>query len=401
MSVEPKFSDSESDSESELKKDSYYSLIDEYRNYSTKQLKQMIEIGKSVLVNTEITLNSPLTQKIDNLIGTYDNIQQDIKCITNNSSKKGTIGENIIYNHLRCILPTQCIKIVSKGNYQADIHIKFRERLIIIDTKFYAKPVPSEEIVKLKRDANTTKCSMAFLISLTSNISTIEDPVQMERIGDQIFVYISNTDIDQIIGIFMGLLNYNDLLRNVIENTESPSDMKKLVQQMNMTINTINRSISNYNIISNHILNLEKNIKDLSSDFIKCQETMACDINEMYKSIQTDCIFKDEFIEFEDKTDQEKIEFYFGSYIYTSITKTYRLLMIRIGNFLNDKGFDIKITQNDKFYEINVYKNDKLICKSETKNTKQYKCFIIFNDKKIQLLSTKIDDIFQEFQGHV
>jgi len=382
----------------DVKDRNYIEFIKKYKQYSIEQLERMIEIGKNVIASTEITLNNPLTKKLDDLLDTNIEINNTLQCITNNSVKKGAMGENIIYNHLRCILPTHCVKMVSKNKNQADIHIRFRGRLIIIDTKCYKQSVPSEEIEKLKKDALTTKCSMAFLISLTSDISTIEESIQMEKIGDQSFVYMSNIEIDKTIGLLLGLINYNDLIRNIIEDSENKKtpEVREMTKIINNVITGVNKSVNNYNIINKHISNLEKGINDMSKDFNKCQETLANDIKLFNESIQDYCIVKDVYKKFDNMSDEEKVEFYYGSYIYTSLTKTYRMLLIRIGNYICDNNFDIKIEKNDDCFELNIYKNGKFICKTETKNTNQFKCHFIFNDQKIQLLSTKIDLIFDE-----
>lgn len=399
--IEPVISDaSDSEMEIETSKDPYTAYFNTLRNYPIEQLKQMFEIGKNVIASTKISLNDPLSEKLDNLLDTSQNINNGIQCLMNNSSKKGKMGENMIYNHLRCILPAYCVELISKTKNQADIHVKFRERLIIIDTKLYDKPVPSCEIDKLKKDAKETNCSMAFLISLTSGIQTIEETIQMERVGDQTFVYISNMDSDQIISIFMGLINYNDLIRNLIENNNVPSNVQIIVQQMNLMIDTVQRSVANYNKLAYHVDKIDKNLKELSNDYIKCQEMLTSDINNIYQSVQQYSILGGVHTEFKNKTDQEKREFYYGNYIHNSMPKSYRLLMIHIGNYLYDNNFDVKIIQNGKFYDLNIYKNGNLICKSETKKQKKFKCMFVFDKTKFQLLSTKLEQIMSEFKKH-
>jgi len=381
----------------------YIRLFEKYSEYSVDHLERMIEIGKNVLSSTEITVNNPIIQKIDEIVDVNTQIQNELQIICNNSSKKGKVGENIVYSYLSYIFPKHCLKLASKSKNQADIHINFRERLIILDVKNYNTPIPHDEILKLKRDADTTKCSIAFLISLTSKISTIEESISIEKQNDQIFVYISNIDINNIIDLIMSIIKYNDVYMNYIDEMKmkEPIDNVNVSLNINTFLTEINTAMIGYNDFSKHILNLGDTLKEMTNGYLKCQEVLKKCICNFTNSMKKYNIINIEYKEFDTMNDEEKVKFYYGTYIFTSISKYYRLLFMKIGNYLYDTTFELKVLKNEDIYELNIFKNNKMICKTDTKlNDNRFKYLYIFSNKKrYQLLSTTVDQIIDEFKN--
>ncbi len=153
--------------------------------------------------NNNSNINDKLEKYLENIdinISNNSKIINDINNIfTNNSCKKGEMGENMIETLLNKEFSDYEILNMSKEPHKGDFHIiKSNKPKILLELKNYSLNVPKREIIKFIDDIKTNNMS-GILVSLNSGIST-KSNFSFEIINKNIIIYIHNFnfDIDKI-----------------------------------------------------------------------------------------------------------------------------------------------------------------------------------------------------------
>jgi len=140
----------------------YSSSLDE--KFSNTLLNSQ-NLMNSLITSTEKRLDSRLSELKD--ISSGNNSVQDNLCSNinellrkmENSSAKGKISENILFNVLHPLYPTAQIESVGTTKETGDIIMKRRDKpTIIFENKNYNKNVSQDEVTKFLRDIETQNC---------------------------------------------------------------------------------------------------------------------------------------------------------------------------------------------------------------------------------------------------
>ena len=124
----------------------------------------------SIISSTEQRLDGRLSE-IKNISST-NNSTQDILCTNindllkkmENSSSKGKISENLLFNVLHSLYPTAQIEFVGTTKETGDIILKRRDKpIILFENKNYDRNVGQEEVKKFLRDIENKNCSGIML----------------------------------------------------------------------------------------------------------------------------------------------------------------------------------------------------------------------------------------------
>jgi len=152
-----------------------------YENQNTNNLSKQFETLK-LSINEELIkqqqLHCNLTKLLENM---------------GNSSIKGRISENTVFNILLDLSPTAEIEYVGSESGKGDILFKrINKPVIMIENKDYSRNVNTSEIDKFKRDAENLNCS-AILLSQRHGIVEKEN-YQIEIVNSNIYIYVHNVE---------------------------------------------------------------------------------------------------------------------------------------------------------------------------------------------------------------
>tara|TARA_B100000242_G_scaffold238032_1_gene177939 strand:- start:880 stop:2202 length:1323 start_codon:yes stop_codon:yes gene_type:complete len=113
------------------------------------------------------------------------------------SSTKGAVSENMLYDLLNSILPTDEIIDCTGQTASGDFMVNRRDTTLprfIVENKDYTRKANTAEVAKFERDIQEQKCHGIFL-SQSSDI-TFKDPYQVDLIDGFIHVYVPNVNFD-------------------------------------------------------------------------------------------------------------------------------------------------------------------------------------------------------------
>lgn len=152
-----------------------------YENKSNDLLTKQFEILK-ISINEELIKQKEIQGSLSKLLENMGN-----------SSAKGRISENTVYNILLELNPTAEIEYVGTDTGKGDILFRrFNKPHIMIENKDYSRNVNKVEIDKFKRDAENLNCS-AILLSQRHGIVEKEN-YQIDIINNNVYIYIHNVE---------------------------------------------------------------------------------------------------------------------------------------------------------------------------------------------------------------
>lgn len=260
-----------------------------YYNYHTDSIKSDIQ-----KINTEI-------QKIDldNKINKFSQIMEDLFAISQNSSKKGKLTENLIYNFLRSRFKDYAIEETRNIAHRGDgiIFIPSGKTTIkaLLEIKNYAKCVDNDEINKLIYDMKYNEIKYSVFISMKSAFVgkkqfCIDQFIHNNEAYTIIFVPNVNDEISKIESSVL-------LLEKIIEIDRK---MKKNFKTLGLTwIKDINRELkeldtiyTDYISMKQKYLKMESNIKTSLDDFYlslrNYENELKGKINKIWKNINSE-----------------------------------------------------------------------------------------------------------------
>ena len=213
------------------------------------------DINKSV--NELIILNNKneeLNTKVDTILNKF-----------NNSSSKGNMSEQVIFNLMKTIYSTTHLKYVGNIKENGDILLdRPNKTKIIIENKDYAEPVDQKEVDKFIKNINTQNCSGVFLSQNSKIVNKTH--FQINFYGNNIGIYIAENryDTDMIqIGV------------NIIDDIKLKIGLHEINEEtFQIESNELDNINKEYNIFIVQKLNHIKTIKEFSKKLIDEVEQM-------------------------------------------------------------------------------------------------------------------------------
>tara|TARA_B100001093_G_scaffold472900_2_gene496401 strand:+ start:1257 stop:2474 length:1218 start_codon:yes stop_codon:yes gene_type:complete len=181
--------------------------------------------GINEITNNNKDVLSRQNEKLDNLFNKFEN-----------SSKKGQISENLLYNSLSTLFPKAEINSVGQTKETGDIMlIRHNKPKILVENKDWTRPVVQSEVTKFIRDIDVQKCSGIFL-SQNGAICTKENfEINIHNGFVLVYVHDVNNEIEKI-KIAVDIVDSFSLMLKDFEQ-ESKNEMET---------NTISKEITDY-----------------------------------------------------------------------------------------------------------------------------------------------------------
>ncbi len=147
------------------------------------------------------------------------------------SSTKGAVSENMLYDLLNSILPTDEIIDCTGQTASGDFMVNRRDTTLprfIVENKDYTRKANTAEVAKFERDIQEQKCHGIFL-SQSSDI-TFKDPYQVDLIDGFIHIYVPNVNFDPVkVKIAIDMIDQLSKGIEMIERSnasENPTDIR-------------------------------------------------------------------------------------------------------------------------------------------------------------------------------
>ena len=244
------------------------------QNLETKFNHSVIETNEKLMRN-EYKLESGF-KEMRELTTTN---QQNMSLILNkmeNSSSKGKMSENILFNLLQLLYPSACIDCVGTQKETGDIMLSRRDKhTILIENKNWDKNVPQAEVQKFIRDCETQQCSGLFL-SQNYGICN-KDNFEIDIHDGNVLLYIHNVNYDkEIIKVGIDIIDHFKTNLDKINDKIDVNTIKKDV------LDSIHREYNHYRIQKEM---LQKMIKDTQSKLLKQVDELKMPDLEHYLSM--------------------------------------------------------------------------------------------------------------------
>jgi len=151
--------------------------ITDIRNLTTQNFSQIREIS---------TANNGSQSQLQNTVA-------ELLRKMENSSSKGKISENILYNVITPLYPTAEILSVGTTKETGDIMIHRKDKpTILLENKNYDRNVTTDEVKKFLRDIDSQNCC-GIMLAQHSGIAN-KDNYQIEHINGNIVMFIHNVE---------------------------------------------------------------------------------------------------------------------------------------------------------------------------------------------------------------
>jgi hypothetical protein len=239
-------------------------------------------VFNSLVTSSENRLESKLTEirdisKSNNSSQSLlqNNISELLKKMENSSSK-GKISENILFNILLALYPTAQVESVGTTKETGDIMLIRKDKpTILFENKNYEKNVLQEEVKKFLRDVELQNCS-GIMLAQHHGITNKEN-FEIEMNNNNVLVYLHKVEYDadkikaavDIIDHFKGTIN--DSGRTIGETLSIDKDL----------LDEINKD---YQMFATNKLSHIKTIKDCQQKLLAQVEDFKIPILDNYLS---------------------------------------------------------------------------------------------------------------------
>jgi hypothetical protein len=222
---------------------------------------------KNLLESQNIsTIFNPIVNQFSTKIDQLETTINEFRGETQNSIKKGKIGENIVQTVIERYFPTDELINTSNNAHESDFHLKsYKYDPILIEIKTYSRNVPKKEIDKFKIDIETTQIKYAILASLTSGI-VYKKTFSTEILPDGgLALYIPNCGIDGL-GVIYGIyfmktyMKYINESKDKNENDEIKNNYDELINTVRKSLIDLEKSIEKINIINKIAKKTKENV---------------------------------------------------------------------------------------------------------------------------------------------
>lgn len=237
----------------------------------------------TTLMNSQNLLNSIITsteQRIDSRLSELKNIStinnssqvslcnniNDLLKKMENSSSKGKISENILFNVLHTLYPTAQIDSVGTIKETGDIILKRKNKHpILFENKNYDRNVGQEEVRKFLRDIEIQKCS-GIMLAQHFGI-TNKNNYEIDIHDNNVLVYLHNVEYDA--DKIKAAVDIIDHFKYCLDDLETGSGEQITIDKE--FLDNINKEYQNFT--NNKLVHI-KSIKD-------CQQKLISQVDDI------------------------------------------------------------------------------------------------------------------------
>ena len=238
-------------------------------------LREKLKEQQSAIVDIAIT---KITNILDNkFVGINESTKSSKDILSNqndklnsllnrfeNSSKKGKLSENTLYNSLCDLYPQAEINSVGSTKETGDIMlIRNNKPKILVENKDWAKPIVQTEVIKFIRDIEVQKCCGIFLSQNTS--ITTKNNFEINVHDGNVLVYVHNVNNDpEKIKIAVDIVDsFYNTLKNIEDDSNSGDEINIITKEVT---DHINAEYQNFISQKNKTIKLAR---DFNHDLIK------------------------------------------------------------------------------------------------------------------------------------
>ena len=229
-------------------------------NLNSQNLNDFDRKSLNIIQNIQSSFSNSLdSHNISHKINSIDTLLNSLhNTFTNNSSKKGELAENILYNNLIKAFPSSDVSNTSQTPNSGDIMIKKEGKPdILIDSKHFVTNVPKIDLEKFLKDCELNNCS-GILCNVNSGIANKEH-FQVDIQDSRVYIYISNHEFDNTLFQLATKIIYNiyDIIKN--NKTNIIELDKELFERIKIEYNFYIQSFKQHlNIIKQNVNSLEQ-----------------------------------------------------------------------------------------------------------------------------------------------
>uniref|UniRef100_A0A6C0EKJ1 Restriction endonuclease type IV Mrr domain-containing protein n=1 Tax=viral metagenome TaxID=1070528 RepID=A0A6C0EKJ1_9ZZZZ len=344
-------------------------------NGTYKEIYNIFELNKlgTETIHTKVdqmnrSIDESISKHYDQSKEQYQQLNAVINKLTgdiNNSSIKGTIGENFLETVLKNGFPDDTVEVTAQTGHEADLHlISTKLPKILIESKLYKHSIPSAEIEKFYNDLKTTGIKYGIFVSLTSNISG-HRRLEYKYIHDRHVIFIPNAGFENMTIIYAVLfLRELETMQNKNISNETIDEKCRIIYSSLTDLDKIFEYISK---IKNDTLKsktiIDTQINGLISNCIQSEIIVKNIVSKMKKNIteslsELDCTYK--IIE-EDHLDTIIKDF---------INSDNKLYIALAESFTLFKNLNYKIHKDETTSKYNIYNDTELVCELKIAKSK-------------------------------
>lgn len=234
---------------------SLFGSTEQRLNSSIREIKSSTEsqlISLKELSSSNQTITSSLNNSVSELLKKMEN-----------SSSKGKLSENIVFNILHSLYPCSQIDSVGTTKETGDIILTRNNKpKILIENKNWDKNVVQEEVKKFIHDVEKNDCCGLFL-SQNYGIANKEN-FQIDISGKNILVYLHEVNNDaEKIRVAISIIDH---FKNKLDELDDNSEVDTISKEI---LDNINREYQNHGI---QRMNMIKLIKECNQKMLKQME---------------------------------------------------------------------------------------------------------------------------------
>lgn len=196
----------------------------------------------------------------------HNNLNEMLKKFEN-SSIKGKISENLLFNVIQTLYPNAQIDYAGGTKESGDIILTRKDKSVILfENKNYDNNVGKSEIDKFYRDIDVQKCNGILLSQKTAIVN--KDNYEIELYNGRIVIFLHNVnyDSDKIKTAVDIIDHFQEILYDINENNDSNNASIEICKYK---LEEINTEYNNFiNVKMNHI----KTIKECSQKMLSQAE---------------------------------------------------------------------------------------------------------------------------------
>jgi len=256
---------------SSITKDTLDSFIHSLDEKFSKTILGNQTVLNSLISSSENRLESKLTELRD-ISKSNNSSQQDLQSNINdllmkmnNSSSKGKISENLLYNVIMALYPSADIQSVGTTKETGDIMLSRRGKpTILVENKNYEKTVGQVEVDKFLRDVEMQNCSGIMISQHTGIVNKDNFEIEMHNGNVLVYLHKASYDSDKIKTAIDIIDNFKSSLENLDQKGSKSLDLDK------ETLDEINKEYQLF--VANKLAHI-KTIKD-------CNQRLLSQIDE-------------------------------------------------------------------------------------------------------------------------
>ena len=245
----------------------FYSSSEQRLDQSLREIKKSTDSNFNSI--KEISTNN---QQIATSLNT--NVSDMLKKM-DNTSTKGKVSENIVYNILQTLYPVSQIDYVGTTKETGDIIlIRNNKPKILIENKKLEKNVVQEEVKKFIHDVETQKCCGLFIAQNFGIANKEQFQIDIHDGNVLVYIHAVHNDAEKI----KVAIDIIDHFKSKLDELDTHTDIDTISKEV---LDSINQE---YQMSCSQKLNILKTIKDFNTKILKQVDDIVIPSLENYLS---------------------------------------------------------------------------------------------------------------------